>query len=118
VPVELNAALRLQVPAQARVGGEVAVRLQAPAGLELKDGFVELTFDPAALAPVGFAAPVPGRVQIDSSTVASGAELRFKVLGDKAGTTQVAVSNIELVDASGFAVGMMAPPPAQIAIVK
>lgn len=118
VPVELNAALRLQAPAQARVGGEISVRLQAPAGLELKDGFVELSFDPAALAPVGFAAPVPGRVQIDSSTVASGAELRFKVLGDKAGTTQVAVSNIELVDASGFAVGMMAPPPAQIAIVK
>ncbi len=118
VPVELNAALRLQVPAQARVGAEVVVRLQAPGGLELKDGFVELTFDPAALAPVGFAAPVPGRVQIDSSTVANGAELRFKVLGDKAGTTQVAVSNIELVDASGFAVGMMAPPPAQIAIVK
>lgn len=115
---DFNATLRLAVPGTARIGSEITVRVQSPPGVELKDGFVEIAYDPAALAPAGFAAASPGRVQVDFDSVAGGVDLRFRVVTDKPGTTQVAVTNIELVDASGFAVGMLAPPPAQLNIAK
>lgn len=117
-PQDFNATLRLQGPGTARIGSEISLRVQSPAGIELKDGFVEIAYDPAALAPVGFAPASPGRVQVDSDAVAGGADLRFKVVAEKPGGTQVAVTNIELVDASGFAVGMLAPPPVQLSIAK
>jgi len=117
-PQDFNATLRLQAPGIARIGSEISVRVQAPAGIELKDGFVEVAYDPAVLEPVGFAAASPGRIQVDSDAVAGGANLRFKVVAEKPGGTQVAVTNIELVDASGFAVGMLAPPPVQLSIAK
>ena len=50
-------------------------------------------------------------------TIGSGTDVVFKVIGDAA-STQVAVSNAELLDASGFAVGVAPPAPVTIGITK
>lgn len=117
-PPDVAAELGLTVPNQARLGSEFTVRLAVPPGIVLSDGYVELSYDPAAVAPLGVDAPVPGRVQIPASVLGTGADVRFRVTAPMPGHAQFAVSQIELVDTSGFAVGMLAPPPATMGLVK
>ncbi|MBI1397108.1 MAG: tetratricopeptide repeat protein [Betaproteobacteria bacterium] len=118
VPPDAAAELSVAAPAQARLGTEFSLRVQAPAGLGLRDGFVEISYDPALVAPVGVSPPVPGRVQVPASALEGGVDVRFKALATAPASAQFAVANIELVDGSGFSVGMVAPPPTTVSLVQ
>ncbi len=107
----------LMAPPSARKGTQVNVTLTMPEVLDLRDGFVEIAFDPGALEPLGARAVEPGRLRLPVGTIGRGTDVVFKVIGDAA-STQVAVSNAELLDASGFAVGVAPPAPVTIGITK
>lgn len=107
----------LTAPPSARKGAQVNVTLTMPEVIDLRDGFVEIAFDPAALEPVGARAGEPGRLRLPVVTIGRGKDIVFKVIGD-APSTQVTISNAELLDASGFAVGVAPPTPVTIAIAK
>lgn len=117
-PLDVAAELGLEVPSQAKLGSEFGVRLKGPPGMAFRDGFVELSYDAALVAPLGVETPVPGRVQVPAAAVQSGTEIRFRATAPAPSRVEFAVSQIELVDASGFSVGMLAPPPATTSLLK
>lgn len=121
VPEQARLDVPLQIglagPTAARRGAQFAVSVALPEVVELRDGFVDLTYDPAMLEPVGNRAAEPGRLRLAVAVIGRGVDVNFKVIGDAA-ATQVAVSNAEILDASGFAVGVAPPAPVTIGIIR
>ena len=107
--------LGLAAPASARSTSEFDVTVRMPSGGQIRAGQVELSYDAKALAPVGIKPLSPGRVGMELAGGASKA-VRFKVLAAEAGNTLIAISAADLVDESGFAIGVEVPPPASVAI--
>ena len=111
--------LRMNAPAQVRPGARFAVTLLLPDGVEIRDGFVEIAFDPAVVQPVNAPAQQPGRVQLPADRFARGsAEITFRVAGEAGASTLLAVSNAEFIDVSGFAVGVAPPPPVSVSVAR
>lgn len=99
----------------AAIGSEFAVTVRMPAGAQIRSGQVELSYDPKALAPVGMKALSPGRVGMELP--GGGSKIvRFKVLATEAGNTLVGIGAADVVDESGFAIGVEVPPPVGVAI--
>ena len=107
--------LGLAAPPSARSGSEFMVTVTMPGAGQIRAGQVELSYDAKALVPVGIKPLSPGRVGIELAGGASKA-VHFKVLATAAGTTLIAVAAAEIVDDSGFAIGVEVPPPANISI--
>lgn len=110
--------LTLAAPAQARKGAQFTVTLGFAEAPELRDGYVELAFDPAVLELVGTQPRAPGRVQVPAARLGSPVELGFRAVGEVGRASTVAVSSIELTDAAGFPVNVERPVPMQTEIVK
>jgi hypothetical protein len=88
-----------------------------PDVVEIANGFVEIAYDPAVLQIVGGTPAEPGRVRLPAAGSGQSIEVTFLALKETTGS-QVAVSNAELVDASGFAVGVAPPPPIAVVVRK
>jgi hypothetical protein len=78
---------------------------------------VEIAFDPAVLQVVGGAPAEPGRIRVPVAGGGQSVEVTFQAIKE-AVATQLTLSNAELIDASGFAVGVAPPPPITIAVRK
>nr|WP_316643328.1 secretin and TonB N-terminal domain-containing protein [uncultured Roseateles sp.] len=109
--------LTATAPQQAGLGEEFSVTLTLPAGASQQvDTTVNLSFDPAMLAPVGAAANA-GRVAVTLSTsglagvAAKPASTRFKVIARQAGSTQIGYE----VTAANLPV--LAPPATPLVLV-
>ena len=107
--------LGLIAPPSARAGSEFGVTVKMPGGAQIRAGQIELSYDAKALVPVGVKPLSPGRVGMELAGGASKV-MRFKVLATEAGNTLIGMGAADLVDDSGFAIGVEVPPPASVAI--
>ncbi|MCL4801930.1 MAG: general secretion pathway protein GspD [Burkholderiales bacterium] len=116
-------ALLFAAPAQAAPGSEFSVRFGVPVGAAARSVEVVVAYDPKAVAPVGASPTAAGRVTLDvAGAEVPGAqppptELRFRVLPEAAGSTDIRVESARGVDAAGNAVGVAAPGAHRVAIV-
>jgi len=105
-------------PASAQLGKEFDVTLSVPANADMQSGQVQVRYDPAVLQVVGTAATVPGVAVVTFDGQAPARSLRLRVIAKEPTTTRVAVENAEVVDRSGFAVGVALPAAADIALAQ
>lgn len=101
----------LTAPARVQKGSQFNVTVTIPEVVDIKDGFVELAFDPSVLEVQGAQPRLPGRLQIPASALARMTDVTFRVIGAAGASSPIAISAMELVDASGFAVGASPPAP-------
>lgn len=107
----------LSAPPSVRLNEQFPLTVTLPDVVEIANGFVEIAYDPAVLQIVGGTPAEPGRVRLPAA--GSGQSLQVTFLARKETTgSQVSVSNAELVDASGFAVGVAPPPPIAVVVRK
>jgi hypothetical protein len=89
-----------------------------PEVLEVREGSVELGYDPAVLEPLGVSARSPGRLRLPATGISSGVEVRFKAIGAPGSASSLAVSAMELVDLGGDAVKVTPPASATVTVVR
>jgi general secretion pathway protein D len=107
----------LALPASVRLNDQFALTVLLPDVIELANGYVEIAFDPAVLRMMGGTPSEPGRVRLPVVGAGQSMEVTLQAIAESPGT-QISVANAELVDASGFAVGVAPPPPATLAVRK
>ncbi len=107
----------LSAPPSVRANEQFPLVVTLPDVIEIMNGFVEIAFDPAVLKVVGGTTPEPGRIRAPLAGGGQSIEVTFQAIKE-AVTTQLTVSNAEIIDASGFAVGVAPPPPITIAVRK
>ncbi len=107
----------LSAPSTVRLNEQFPLTVTLPDVVEIANGFVEIAYDPAVLQIVGGTPAEPGRVRLPAAGSGQSIEVTFLALKETTGS-QVTVSNAELVDASGFAVGVAPPPPIAVVVRK
>lgn len=107
----------LSAPGNVRLNEQFPLTVTLPDVVEIANGFVEIAYDPAVLQIVGGTPAEPGRVRLPAAGSGQSIEVTFLALKETTGS-QVSVSNAELVDASGFAVGVAPPPPIAVVVRK
>ncbi len=111
-------AMSMTAPAEVAKGAVFGVQLGLPEALEIRDGSVELNYDPAVLEPLGAPARSPGRLPVAASGLSSGAEVRFKVIGAPASQSALAVSAMQLVDLTGDTIKVTPPPALTVTVAR
>jgi general secretion pathway protein D len=111
-------AMSMTAPAEVARGAVFGVQLGLPEALEIRDGSVELSYDPAVLEPLGAPARSPGRLQVAASGMSSGAEVRFRVIGAPSSQSALAVSAMQLVDQTGDTIRVTPPPALTVTVAR
>ncbi len=83
----------------------------------LTTGFVQIAFYATVRQILGGALAEPGRVRIPLTGAGQSIDVTFLTIKESMGT-QLALANAELIDASGFTVGVVPPLPVTIAVRK
>ena len=112
VPFEVS----LAVPQVVRAGSEFSVSVRWPASAEVANGTIEVGFDDKLFELLGGGATAPGTATIPVAAGSLARTMRFRAIGSPGKTGRIEVRSVEGVDGSGFAVGIAAPPPAEIVL--
>lgn len=107
----------LSAPPSVRANQQFPLMVTLPEVIEFTNGFVEIAYDPAVLQIVGGTPSEPGRVRFPVTGAGQSIEVTFVAVKESVGT-QISLANAELIDASGFAVGVAPPPPVTMSIRK
>jgi general secretion pathway protein D len=107
----------LSAPPSVRLNEQFPLTVTLPDVVELANGFVEIAYDPAVMQLVGGTPAEPGRVRLPAAGSGQSLQVNFLAIKETTGA-QFTVSNAELIDASGFAVGVSPPPPVAVAVRK
>jgi general secretion pathway protein D len=107
----------LSAPPSVRLNEQFPLTVTLPDVVELANGFVEIAYDPAVMQIVGGTPTEPGRVRMQVAGSGQSVQVTFVAIKETTGS-QLTLSNAELIDASGFAVGVAPPPPIAVAIRK
>lgn len=116
-------AMLFAAPSQVQAGGEFSVRVAIPTEALARNAVTTVVYDPKVLEPLGASVAGPGRVTLNVAGAAvPGAqpppsELRFRVLPEATGATEIRVEGATAVAADGNAVGFVAPGPHRVAIL-
>ncbi len=112
------ATLLWTVPEQVMLGQEFAVSLGLPAGGDLRNAEITLSYDPATLQRVGAAGGgdggravinVPGAI-VSGASPPGPSDVRFRVIASAPATTQINISG-QAVDAGGAPAALQLPGP-------
>lgn len=106
----------MSAPTTAQLGKEFEVQLSMPAGMDMRSGQMQLRYDPAALQIVGLNVVTPGIALITFDGQAPARAVRFRVIAPAKASTRIAIEDAEVVDGSGFAIGVSLPAAADIAL--
>jgi general secretion pathway protein D len=116
-------AMLFAAPSQAQAGSEFSVRLAIPTDALARNAVATVAYDPKILEPVGANVVAPGRVSLNVAGAAvpgaqpSPSELRFRVLPDASGATEIRVEGAAATGADGNPIGVVAPDPHQLTIL-
>jgi hypothetical protein len=114
-PLGLPFAVSMAVQPSVQAGREFPVSIRLPVGADVREGQVVLEFDPALLESPG-GGPSPGSVSVPVVAGSSALMVRLRAREGREGMASIRVADAEVVDASGFAVGLQLPEPVKVEI--